>query len=235
MRKDWDRRAKEFVTFVAPSESWEGFRESGRSDTLRLLSGMNGMPFATMTVLDIGCGVGRMDEHLAPLFRELHGIDVSLEMIRRAKKSLDGAGYENAFFHLGSGHDLRQFRGETFDFVFSYITFQHIPRKIFLEYIPEIWRVLKYGGLLRFQMVSLRIPRWLYVWMRRSKNRTANIHYEPPDEDTWSMRFYGQAELLSALSACGFAKSQVSSEPMSFRSVVNVVWVTTQKILETRT
>jgi ubiquinone/menaquinone biosynthesis C-methylase UbiE len=202
-------------------------------DTQRLLAGINSIPFGDMTVLDIGCGLGRLDGYLAELFQELHGIDVSLEMITLAKKSLDKAGVENVFFHLGSGRDLRQFRDKTFDLALSFVTFQHVPRKIFSAYVPEIWRVLKPGGMMKFQMLSLRIPRPMYVWTRRIKNLTLNMPYEPLDDDTWSMRFYTRAELLRMINDSNFQNVEVRSEPLSSLSAVEVSWVTAQKPMGT--
>ena len=39
------------------------------------------------TVLDIGCGIGRVERYLAPRVRELWAVDVSGEMIRRLRSS----------------------------------------------------------------------------------------------------------------------------------------------------
>jgi len=52
-----------------------------------------------------------------------------------------------------------------FDFVFSFITFQHIPAKwIVYSYISEIGRVLKPGGLFKFQVNGSYVP-----WYKRFK------------------------------------------------------------------
>jgi ubiquinone/menaquinone biosynthesis C-methylase UbiE len=227
MRSDWDERAKKGSLYVAPSKSLEEFRESGRIDTWTILSGLPSRNFTNMTMLDVGCGLGRIEEHLSSLVGEVHGIDVSLSMINQAKENVSKCG--NVFLHLGSGHDLAQFRAETFDLVFSYVTFQHIPRKIFLEYLPEMWRVLKHGGMINLQVLSLRIPKWVYVWLRRAKNQTFKIEFEPPDDDTWSMRFYTRAELLMAFSKAGFENIKIVTKLLSRRSIVSVSWITAEK------
>jgi SAM-dependent methyltransferase len=45
------------------------------------------------------------------------------------------------------------FADNSFDFVYSYIVFQHIPnRDVVLNYLSEARRVLKPGGILRCQL-----------------------------------------------------------------------------------
>jgi ubiquinone/menaquinone biosynthesis C-methylase UbiE len=50
-------------------------------------------------------------------------------------------------FSTIGGTDLKQFENDTFDLVYSYIVFQHIPEEAVIEsYLREISRVLKPGG-----------------------------------------------------------------------------------------
>jgi hypothetical protein len=58
--------------------------------------------------------------------------------------------------HATNGASLAQFADESFDFVYSYAVFQHIPsRDVVLEYMNEIRRVLKPGGIFRGQFNGL--------------------------------------------------------------------------------
>ncbi len=99
-------------------------------------------------MLDIGCGIGRMERGFSQMFGEVYGLDVSGEMIAQARE-LNHA-FQNVKFVKGNGQDLRIFPDEYFDFVFSCLTFQHIPeRQIILDYLSEIYRVLKKGGLFK--------------------------------------------------------------------------------------
>jgi len=50
--------------------------------------------------------------HLAPKCKELHGVDISDEMVRRAEASLAAA--RNVHLHLSNGYDL-PLNSETFD------------------------------------------------------------------------------------------------------------------------
>jgi SAM-dependent methyltransferase len=104
--------------------------------------------------LEIGCGPGRLLRPLARHFTEIHGVDVSDEMIRLAQERLRDT--PNAHAHITSGSDLAQFPDDKFDFVYSFAVFQHIPsRDVVFNYLREARRVLKPGGVLRCQMNGL--------------------------------------------------------------------------------
>jgi SAM-dependent methyltransferase len=62
-------------------------------------------------------------------------------------------------FEVGNGRDLSNYPDRTFDLVFSYITFQHIPDPVLtLAYIREAGRVLRPGGHFYFQVNNARPP-----------------------------------------------------------------------------
>jgi SAM-dependent methyltransferase len=104
--------------------------------------------------LEIGCGPGRLMKPLSRHFSEIHGVDVSDEMIRLARERLRDIPHAHA--HATNGASLAQFADGSFDFVYSYAVFQHIPsRDVVLEYMNEISRVLKPGGIFRGQFNGL--------------------------------------------------------------------------------
>jgi SAM-dependent methyltransferase len=87
-------------------------------------------------------------------FGEIHGVDVSDEMIRLARERLSSV--RHAHVHATDGASLAMFADESFDFVYSYAVFQHIPsREVVIEYCREAQRVMKTGGLLRAQFNGL--------------------------------------------------------------------------------
>jgi len=94
---------------------------------------------------------------LANRFGTVEAIDISGEMIHRAKELQARLGITNVRFQLGNGKDLKPYPDESMDFAFSFIVFQHIPEiSIILNYVREIGRVLKKGGLFRFQVNGYR-------------------------------------------------------------------------------
>jgi len=107
----------------------------------------------TDEVLEIGVGVGRLAQHLAPLSASYWGADVSANMLVHAARRL--AHVPNLRLKLLETCDLRAFESERFDKVF----FQHMlihldPEEVF-NYLREARRVLKPGGLAYFQFYNL--------------------------------------------------------------------------------
>lgn len=81
--------------------------------------------FAPRRVLDFGCGVGRLVIPLARRVDEVVGLDVSESMLDEARRNCAQAGVGNATM-LRSDDQLSQLSG-SFDFIHSFIVFQHIP------------------------------------------------------------------------------------------------------------
>jgi ubiquinone/menaquinone biosynthesis C-methylase UbiE len=97
--------------------------------------------------LEIGCGIGRMQEALSPRLAEVHGIDVSPGMIEAARRRC--AGLDNVHLSQGSGRDLAGFPSDRFDFVFAVDSFPYISQggpELVEAYFSEVTRVLQPGG-----------------------------------------------------------------------------------------
>jgi SAM-dependent methyltransferase len=160
MRDDWDRRARENARYYVATlrSDWtdEDFFASGESELYHsILTDMgnvaHGQDPATMRVLEIGCGAGRVTRALARVFAEVHAVDVSGEMIARAREAL--ADVSNAFVYQNNGMDLSVVPDLPFDFAFSVIVFQHIPSRGVIEnYFREISRLLRPGALFKVQV-----------------------------------------------------------------------------------
>src|SRR3977135_4056044 len=162
MRADWNERAREdahyYVAFGRRDQD-DGEFLSTAIDVVRDLEGeLKRFPAALLCssrrALEIGCGPGRLMRPLSHHFAEIHGVDVSDEMVKLAKERLLDT--PNAHPHHSSGADLAQFPAEKFDFVYSFAVFQHIPsREVVFSYLREARRVLKTGGILRCQLNGL--------------------------------------------------------------------------------
>ena len=160
MREDWDARAREnaFHYIASSREEWrvEEFFDAGEKsaqgailDDLEVIC--QGREAKQMRVLEIGCGAGRMTRALARVFGEVYGVDVSGEMIARARQLLSGC--ENVHPYQNNGADLSVLGDIRFDFAFSFIVFQHVPDKAIIEnYVHEVYRLLRPGGLFKFQV-----------------------------------------------------------------------------------
>jgi SAM-dependent methyltransferase len=186
MKADWDARAREDARFYIAADDFrseEAFEASGQRDAALLTRGLEGFLRPHMRVLEIGCGIGRLLRVLAPRFREVHGVDVSGEMVRRGRERLRGCG--NVFLHETSGVDLRAFAPRSFDFVYSYVTFQHVPEAVVAAYCREAARVLARGGRFRFQVLSYE--------------RLDGAHVEPAADDTFTLRSLSDPDLARML------------------------------------
>ena len=83
------------------------------------------------------------------MFDDVHGIDVSPEMIAQSRTYLGGL--PNVTTEVGDGGSLSPYRDGSFDFVFSYQVFQHIPDPdVIRRYVVEAGRVLRPGGVFKF-------------------------------------------------------------------------------------
>ena len=157
MRADWNDRAGEDAYYYVAF----GRREQGDEEFFATAADIvKGLEFDLKRVrgrdaaLEIGCGPGRLMRPLSRHFTEIHGVDVSDQMIGLAKDRLRDT--PNAYPHHSSGSDLSMFPDEKFDFVYSYAVFQHIPSgEVVFNYLREARRVLKTGGVLRCQMNGL--------------------------------------------------------------------------------
>jgi SAM-dependent methyltransferase len=157
MRADWNARAGEdayyYVAFGRREQDDQEFFSSG-ADVVKALTFELRRLRSRGAALEIGCGPGRLLRPLSRLFDQVHGVDVSDEMVRLAAERLRDV--PNAHPHHGTGSDLALFPDASFDFVYSYAVFQHIPsRDVVFSYLAEAARVLKPGGVLKCQINGL--------------------------------------------------------------------------------
>ncbi len=162
MRADWNQRAREdahyYVAFGSRNQDEEGFLKTALEVIGAIQWEFKRFPKnsnrRTWRALEIGCGPGRLMKPLSQDFGEIHGVDVSDEMIRIARERLRDI--PHAHVHATNGSSLNRFADQSFEIVYSYAVFQHIPsRAVVLEYMREIIRVLKPGGVFRGQFNGL--------------------------------------------------------------------------------
>jgi SAM-dependent methyltransferase len=193
MQRDWDERARENARFYVATgkQNWtdEEFFESGeravaeqiRNDMINICQDKDAKE---MRVIEIGCGAGRVTRALARLFGEVHGVDVSGEMVDLARQALVGT--PNAFIYQNNGKDLSVLPPGPFDFAFSTIVFQHIPsRDVIYSYVREVHRLLRPGALFKFQVQG-----------------DATMETQP--DDTWMGVPFSDADAVEMAQKCGF-------------------------------
>src|ERR1700677_4457119 len=165
MRDDWNARAKEdagyYVSFgrrdsddaLFFATATEVIHGGLECELVRVPLEQRG----NWRALEIGCGPGRLMRPMSRHFVEIHGVDVSDEMITLAKQKLRDI--PNAHTYVTDGSTLPMFADESFEFVYSYAVFQHIPaREVIVSYLREIHRVMKTGGLPALHFNGLFTP-----------------------------------------------------------------------------
>jgi arsenite methyltransferase len=162
------------------------------------------------TVLDVGCGTGRLALYISGVVGPLGGvigIDPSPHRLKVAEAKLKGAEHDNLRFMLGQGEDLISFSAGTFDHVYYSSVFHWIGDKA--AALSEAMRVLKPGGAVGMTTVDRNHP----LEMRKVMER---IFSEPPFdghvdlEDELSM-LVGREELIALLADAGFEQIDIRS------------------------
>jgi SAM-dependent methyltransferase len=143
---DWSVNQSEEASVALYSLGSPEILEQATAEIVRRFDAW-GLLGADRVVLQIGCGIGRFERALAPRVREAHGIDVSGEMVRVARRRC--AGLANVFLAKSSGRDLGMFADERFDLVYAVDTFPYLVqsgRALVERHFAEAFRVLRPGG-----------------------------------------------------------------------------------------
>ncbi|MCP5110985.1 MAG: methyltransferase domain-containing protein [bacterium] len=193
MKREWDERARDnarhFVNTAQQDWSDEEFFASGRRTVENeILTDMGnicqGRDPKQMTVLEIGCGAGRVTRALAEIFGTVYAVDISGEMVRQAREALSS--FPHVHVEQNNGRDLSVLGELRVDFAFSTIVFQHIPSKEVIEnYVCEVHRLLRPRGLFKFQVQGDR-----------------TIEREP--DDTWLGVPFSESEAVEMALRSGF-------------------------------
>ena len=91
------------------------------------------------TVLDLGCGDGKLSLMLSDYIEEVHGIDISNTAIEWAKKRVENC-KKNIYFTEGNVLNL-PYKSKYFDLIIDSFCFHCIignDRKVFLKNIKEV-------------------------------------------------------------------------------------------------
>lgn len=167
---------------IAHIDDEEEFFASGPRLAQAILgAGLQELPPGS-AVLDLGCGKGRVARAVAEARPDIRvfGIDVASTMVSKAMTS--NGHVLNLSFCVGDGVTLSPYPDDTFDVVYSYIVFQHLPRHVVGQCLSDCARVIKPGGRLVFQVQESLTP----------------MPVDPAWDDFRSIRYYTK-EQASAL------------------------------------
>jgi len=135
-QEEFSRQAEQIVT--APS-----FNDS---DTLNNIIDAVGATTQD-TILDVACGTGVVTFCLAETAKEVIGLDITGEMLQRARKVRHKKGVSNVHFQLGDVEKL-PFDDESFDITVCRMSIHHFSHP--QAAIHEMTRVTRIGGKVVF-------------------------------------------------------------------------------------
>ena len=204
MRRFWDDRAQENAAwYVDTSLSYDDpdmdqFFATGRLVVAEALLDAPVRPTGYQVAVEIGSGLGRICLALADHFDHVVGLDVSAEMVRKARELVTD---ERVTFQVSDGVSLQPIADGSVDLVMSFTVLQHLTsRDLVLDYVREGARILRPGGVLALQWNNLPHPyRWRAVsrWWRLCQW----LHLGLADEQRSAPEFVGTRVPWSAIEA----------------------------------
>lgn len=135
------------------AENEELFYASGKGDCDRLLATIARVgrdPAEFNTVLEYGCGLGRVTNHLAKSFRHVLARDISEPHLALARSASVKRGRANIDYGIATLPDLGM--SEPFDIWFSFIVLQHNPPPVAAMILRRAVSMLRESGLAVFQV-----------------------------------------------------------------------------------
>ena len=129
---------------ASPSVEW--FIQSGQAaaDSIRELLAQHDVPIARIgSMLDFGCGCGRVVRHWANLPTEVHGCDYNTGLVDWCRRRLPFARFETN----GLAPPL-PYADASFELVYALSVFTHLPRTLQQQWMGELARVLTPNGYL---------------------------------------------------------------------------------------
>ena len=94
-----------------------------------------------LSILDVGCGTGTTDKFIEPRVQTLHGVDISEEMLTKARRNVP-----KADFSWYDGEKL-PFTDGAFDVVTAICVLHHVPMSKRFKVISEMVRVTRPEGV----------------------------------------------------------------------------------------
>jgi len=159
MGEYWDDRARENAAWYVDTSlaydepDMERFLATGEDIVRLALDEAPVAPERREVALEIGPGLGRIVLALRKRFPRVVGVDVSAEMLERARAFVDDPGIT---LLQGDGASLAGVDDESVDLVVTFTVLQHIPDpQVIGGYLREAGRVLRPGGVLAFQWNNL--------------------------------------------------------------------------------
>jgi len=147
-----------------------------------------GLQLETQYALDFGCGVGRLTQAGCRYFDKVIGVDIAETMVDLAQKN--NRWKDKCSYIVVKNNNLNLFPDNTFNFIISLLTLQHMKPEYSEKYLSEFIRILKPGGVIIFNHPS-EIERYhhriseLFI---KYVNKILNIFFHKPIMEMYGIR-----------------------------------------------
>lgn len=127
-------------------EIFESIAKTVAIDLFNVVEPLNILNSKDKTVLDFGCGCGRLFRYFHALYPKpkYYGVDPDRPGIAWCQENLSDQGT----FVLSSTRPPLEFKDNTFDFVYATSVFTHLPEDLQFLWLQELQRVTKSGAYL---------------------------------------------------------------------------------------
>jgi len=95
--------------------------------------------------IEIAPGHGRMTSQLLSHFSKIYIVDMNENCIKRCKERFSAS--TNLSYHINDGMSLSSINDNSVDFVFSWDSFVHMQKFVIENYLSEISKKLRIGGV----------------------------------------------------------------------------------------
>ncbi len=154
--------------------------------------------------LDFGSGVGRLTIPIAARSKETVGLDISQAMIEEARRNAKEAGKKNIAFERSD--DTLSAAPGNFDFINSFIVFQHMPVHRGEAVFRRMIRKLNRGGIAALQFTYssnksavFRFFNWIRIRVPLAQNMINLLKGRPFNQPAMQMNEYDLNELYRIL------------------------------------
>jgi SAM-dependent methyltransferase len=162
--EDWEALARNEPYFpvlgtdgrvARPSDEFFATGEMDVAALLAALRSLLGREVPLGTVLDFGCGAGRLTLPLARRAEHVVGCDIAPTNLARARANAEGAGLTG----IELVQDCAALADSSFDFICSLCVFEHIPASQGYTLIRRLATLLAPGGIAAIQLPLGSRPR----------------------------------------------------------------------------
>jgi predicted TPR repeat methyltransferase len=195
---------------VSADANWATVLQSGRDDLARAIA-ITGMKCGKgRSVLEVGCGLGRMSVALADHFGRVVGVDIAPRLIEEAQRRNE-RGEVN--FEVADGVHLRPASITECDTVFSYEVFYYINAEALTTYFLDAFQLLRSGGQFVFQLnlEPVKVKTHLSFFFRKCLYACGIKHWRGwPTGAGYRRYHHSRAWLTKTLSDVGFTVEQIT-------------------------